>query len=49
MMNTYQKLLAALVPLVTFGLSQAGVNLPVDWAMGFTAVVTPILVWALPK
>lgn len=49
-MNRYRKLLSAvIVPILVFGLEAAGVDLPPDWDVGFIAIVTPILVWAVPN
>lgn len=46
----YRKLLSAvIVPAWVFGLEQAGVDLPPDWADGILLVVTPLLVWAVPN
>ena len=44
-MHKYRKLLGALLPLVVFGLTTAGVSLPPGWTEAVVAVLTPIMVW----
>ena len=49
-MKRYRKLFSAvIVPALVFGLEAAGMEIPPGWAEGVVAVVTPLLVWAVPN
>ena len=49
-LGQYRKLFSAvLIPIIVFALEASGVELPPDWSKGIMAVLTPILVWAVPN